>query len=456
MKLWSGMLSGELDKSAEKFNSSINVDKRLVFYDIKASIAHAKMLEETKIIKDFEAEKIISGLENLEDKLKKQKITINLESEDIHTFIEGELVKEIGDIGKKLHTARSRNDQVTTDLRLYLRDEIENIKKLLEEYIKVILKLANENLDTIMPGFTHLQKAQAVTFAHHIMAYAMMGLRDIERIKDYKKRLNSLPLGACALAGTTYNIDREFTKEILEFDSIMQNSMDAVSDRDYVMELQSIISIISIHLSRLSEEIVIWSSQAFRFVEIDDRFSTGSSIMPQKKNPDMAELIRSKSARIIGNMNQSFIMMKALGLSYSKDMQEDKESIFNSIDNIEISLKVMTGMLDTIKINKSMMLKSCEDGYLNATDVADYLVKKGVAFRNAHHISAHLVKKAMDMEVSLSDLKLEYYKEESDKFNEDIYDFINLKKTVESRKSLGGPAKAEVKRQISYVEDKLI
>lgn len=268
MKLWSGMLSGELDKSAEKFNSSIDVDKRLVFYDIKASIAHAKMLGKTKIIKDFETDKIISGLEILEDKLKKGKITINLESEDIHTFIEGELVKEIGDIGKKLHTARSRNDQVTTDLRLYLRDEIENIKKLLEEYIKVILKLANENLDTIMPGFTHLQKAQAVTFAHHIMAYAMMGLRDIERIKDYKKRLNSLPLGACALAGTTYNIDREFTKEILEFDSIMQNSMDAVSDRDYVMELQSIISIISIHLSRLSEEIVIWSSQAFRFVEI--------------------------------------------------------------------------------------------------------------------------------------------------------------------------------------------
>ena len=455
MKLWSGMLSGDLDKFAEEFNSSIKIDQRLVFDDIKGSIAHVKMLKKTQIIEADQADEIIMGLQIIKQKLLDGKLEIDLSSEDIHSFIESALIKEIGEVGKKMHTARSRNDQVTTDLRLHLRDEVENIGSILKEYLKILCEVADKNKETIMPGYTHLQAAQPLTFAHHLMAYAMMGLRDLERLEDLKKRINSSPLGACALAGTTYPIDREFTARELGFESLMQNSMDAVSDRDYILELQSVLSIIGIHLSRLSEELIIWSSQPYHFVSIDDKFSTGSSIMPQKKNPDMAELIRSKSAKLIGNMNQSFVMLKGLPLAYSKDMQEDKESIFDSVDTIKISLQVMAGQIKSLKVNKEKMLEACKDGFLNATDLADYLVNKGENFRDAHHISARLVKYGIENNKTLDEIDLDIYKDESDLFDEDIYQEIDIIKCVNERKSLGGPAKKEVERQIAFVLEKL-
>ena len=449
------MLSGDLDKFAEEFNSSIKIDQRLVFDDIKGSIAHVKMLKERKIIKASEAEQIIDGLTSIYQKLLDGKLEIDLRSEDIHTFVEASLIEEIGDLGKKMHTARSRNDQVTADLKLNLREESQKISDLLKEYINSLCEKAKENTEAIMPGYTHLQAAQPVTFAHHLMAYAMMGLRDLDRLKDFQKRINESPLGACALAGTTYPIDREFTARELGFESLMQNSMDAVSDRDYILELQSVLSIIAIHLSRLAEELIIWSSQPFSFVSIDDEFSTGSSIMPQKKNPDMAELIRSKAARLIGNMNQSFVMMKGLPLAYAKDMQEDKESIFNSIDTIKISLKIMAGQMSSLKVNKKRMLKACKDGFLNATDLADYLVNKGMSFRDAHHISARLVKYAIDNGMVLEDISLDVYKKESNLFSNDIYEAIDIINCLNKRNSLGGPSKKEVQRQIEFVMERI-
>lgn len=449
------MLTGDLDKFAEEFNSSIKIDQRLIFDDINGSIAHVKMLKKTEILKADEADQIIDGLKSIYQKIMDGTLKVDLTSEDIHTFVEGVLIEEIGEVGKKMHTARSRNDQVTTDLKLNLRDESIEIAGLLKKYINSLCEKAKENTATIMPGYTHLQAAQPVTFAHHLMAYAMMGLRDLERLEDAKRRINESPLGACALAGTTYPIDREFTARELGFESVMQNSMDAVSDRDYILELQSVLSIIAIHLSRLSEELIIWSSQPYHFVKIDDKFSTGSSIMPQKKNPDMAELIRSKSARLIGNMNQSFVMMKGLPLAYSKDMQEDKEAIFSSIDTIKMTLEVMTGQILSLTANKEKMLKACKDGYLNATDVADYLVNKGVSFRDAHHISARLVKYGIDNDKSLDEIDLSVYKSESDLFEADIYQEIDIIKCVNERTSLGGPAKDEVIRQINFVLEKI-
>lgn len=449
------MLDGRLDQDAEDFNSSIKIDKKLVYDDIRGSIAHVKMLGEKDIIKKEEAGKIIEGLETIEEKIKDKTLEIDPTSEDIHTFIEGALIDEIGDLGKKMHTARSRNDQVTTDLKLFIRRESFEITSLLKAYSKSLTDLAKDNTETIMPGFTHLQAAQPVSFAHHLMAYAAMNYRDIKRMEDFVKRLNELPLGACALAGTTYDIDRDLVAEELGFDSVMVNSMDAVSDRDYILELGSILSIIGIHLSRFAEELIIWSSKSYNFVDIDDKFATGSSIMPQKKNPDMAELVRGKSARLIGNMNQAFVMMKSLSLSYAKDMQEDKEFIFDSIDTIKISLKIMAGQVETLAVNCENMLKACKLGYLDATDVADYLVKKGLAFRDAHHISARLVKCAMDKNISLDDLSLEVYKEESDLFEEDIYEAIDLKKCLKERKSKGGPAPSEVLREIKNLEDRI-
>lgn len=456
MKLWSGMLSGNLDKTAEEFNSSIKIDKRMVYEDIEASIAHVQMLCYKEILNKKDSQKIIDGLKKIKKCLEEGKLDIDLSFEDIHSFVEFKLIEEIGEAGKKMHTARSRNDQVTTDLKLYLRKETYKISGLLANYLNAIIHLAENNLSTIMPGYTHLQAAQPISFAHHILSYAFMGLRDIDRLNDYKKRLNELPLGACALAGTTYNIDRKYTAKLLGFDKVMENSIDAVSDRDYILELQSILSIIGIHLSRLAEELIIWSSQPFNFVIIDDKYSTGSSIMPQKKNPDMAELIRAKTGRLIGNMNQSFIMLKGLPLAYSKDMQEDKESIFDSVDTIKISLTVMTGMLAELKINKEKMLNACKDGYINATDLADYLTSKKVPFRDAHHIAARLVKKAKSENKTLEELDLGCYKEESEKFEKDVYEFINLENIVEKRSSRGGPAKSEVKKQIDFIKENLI
>lgn len=455
MKLWSGMLDGSLDKDAEDFNSSIKIDKRLVFDDIKESIAHVKMLGKQGIIGKEEAEKIIAGLEIIEEKLKEKTLEIDMTCEDIHTFVEGALISEIGEVGKKMHTARSRNDQVTTDLKLFIRREGLEIIKYLKLYSESLTDLAKDHTDTLMPGYTHLQAAQPVSFAHHLMAYVFMNLRDISRIKDYIKRLNQLPLGACALAGTTYDIDRDFVANELGFDSVMGNSMDAVSDRDYVMELGSILSIIAVHLSRLAEEIINWASPAYKFIEIDDKFATGSSIMPQKKNPDMAELIRGKAARLIGNMNQAFVMMKALPLSYAKDMQEDKEFIFDSIDTIKSCLKIMAGQIQSLNVNKDKMLEACKIGFLNATDLADYLVKKQVAFRDAHHIAARLVKYAIEKNLTLEDLDLATYKKESDLFEEDVYEAIDLKTCLKNRKSFGGPGPEEVLKQIAYVEGKI-
>lgn len=455
MKLWSGMLTGELDKLAEEFNDSIKIDKRLVYCDIEGSIAHVEMLGKNNIISDEEKDEIITGLSSIYKDLKEGKVEVDESYEDIHTFVEARLIEEIGPVGKKMHTARSRNDQVTTDFKLYLRNKCENILEDTKDYITSLVTLAEKNTKTIMPGYTHLQAAQAVTFAHHLMAYAMMGLRDIERIESFRKRMNELPLGACALAGTTYDIDRDFVKEKLGFTSLMQNSMDAVSDRDYVIELSSIISLISIHLSRLSEELIIFSSQPYSFVRIDDKYSTGSSIMPQKKNPDMAELIRAKAARLISNTNQSMVMMKGLPLAYSKDMQEDKEGIFESIDTIRAMLKIMAGQIESLKVNKEKMLAASKEGYLNATDLADYLVGKNLPFRDAHHISARLVKYAMEKDLCLEDLPLEIYKNESDLFEEDIYQAIDLYTSVNKRDSLGGPSEKEVLRQIAYVKEKL-
>ncbi|MDY6065636.1 MAG: argininosuccinate lyase [Finegoldia sp.] len=455
MKLWQGMLSGELDKQAEEFNSSIKIDKRMVMEDIDGSIAHSKMLAKQKILSDEDVDSIITGLEGIKKDLKEGKLEVDLAQEDIHTFVEGELTSRIGEAGKKMHTARSRNDQVTTDLKLCLRSEIYEIQDILKDFIKALVKKAEENTETVMPGYTHLQAAQPVSFAHHLMAYAMMGLRDIDRLEDCNKRMKESPLGACALAGTSYDTDRNYEADLMGFDSIMQNSMDAVSDRDYVMEMQAVLGIIAVHLSRLSEELIIWSSQPYHFVTIDDMFSTGSSIMPQKKNPDMAELIRGKTARLIGNINQAYIMVKGLPLAYSKDLQEDKQSIFESIDIVKICLMVMTGMMDTLKVNDKRMLSAAKYGYLNATDIADYLVKKGLAFRDAHHIAARLVAKATEDEKTLDDLDLDTYKEESDLFENDIYGAIDLKTSLNSRKSLGGPSPCEVKRQIKYVKEKL-
>ena len=455
MKLWSGMLDGNLDKDAEIFNSSIKIDQRLIFDDIAGSLAHVKMLGKQKIIEKDEMEKIIAGLKKIQEKIKSNSLEIDPSSEDIHTFVEKSLIDEIGEVGKKMHTARSRNDQVTTDLKLFVRRESLIIIELLKTYSKSLTGLAKNHTETIMPGYTHLQAAQPVSFAHHLMAYAFMNLRDISRMEDYLKRLKELPLGACALAGTTYDIDRDFVAKELGFEMVMGNSMDAVSDRDYIMELASILSIIAVHLSRFSEEIISWASPAYKFIEIDDKFATGSSIMPQKKNPDMAELIRGKAARLIGNMNQSFVMMKALPLSYAKDMQEDKEFIFDSIDTIKISLKIMAGQIKTLKVNKENMLKACEDGFLNATDVADYLVKKGQNFRDAHHIAARLVKYAIEKNLTLDELDIAIYKKESDLFEDDIYQAIDLKTCLKMRKSKGGPAPEEVLKQIGFVEEKI-
>lgn len=454
MKLRSGMLDGKLNKDAETFNSSIGVDQRLVFEDIKGSKAHVKMLGKQGIIKKDEAEKILKGLNSIEEKLQAKTLEIDLSSEDIHTFVEGALIDEVGEVGKKMHTARSRNDQVTTDLKLFLKRESHEIIELLKIYTKSLTDLAKDHTETIMPGFTHLQAAQPVSFAHHLMAYAFMNLRDIGRMEDYIKRLNELPLGACALAGTSYNIDRNFVANELGFDSVMGNSMDAVSDRDYIMELSSVLSIIAVHLSRLAEEIINWASPAYKFIDLDDEFATGSSIMPQKKNPDMAELIRGKSARLIGNMNQVFVMMKALPLSYAKDMQEDKEFIFDSVDTIKSCLKIMAGQIKSLTVNKENMLKACRDGFLNATDVADYLVKKGQNFRDAHHIAARLVKYAIEKNLTLEELDLGVYKQESNLFEDDIYQAIDLKTCLKNRNSKGGPAPEEVLRQISYIEVK--
>ena len=453
MAMWEGRFKKELDSKVNIFNSSISIDKRLYKHDIIASIAHTTMLGEKNIISKNESEKIINGLKDILSDLEKGNLLFNSSSEDIHMFIEEELTKRIGDTGKRLHTARSRNDQVTTDLRLYLKDETNSLIDYLKKLIISLTNKAQDNLKTIMPGYTHLQRAQPTTLAHHLMAYVEMLLRDLERLNECYKRININPLGSCALAGTTHNIDRFLTSKILGFDRPCMNSLDGVSDRDYVLELSSILSIIMIHLSRFSEEIVLWSSWEFKFIELDDAFSTGSSIMPQKKNPDITELIRGKAGRVIGNLNTLLITMKGLPLAYNKDMQEDKEAIFSSIDTVKICISTLIPMIDTMTIIKDNMLNAAKKGFINATDVADYLVKKGMPFRQAYKITGSIVADCIDKNTTLDELNISEYKQYSELFENDIYKEIDLINCVNNRKSFGGPNPELVKKHIEYTKN---
>lgn len=452
MAMWEGRFKKEIDFRTNDFNSSISIDKRLYKHDIMGSIAHATMLGETGIIDKSESKKIVDGLNGILSDLESGILLFDLNSEDIHMFIEEELTKRIGDTGKRLHTARSRNDQVTTDLRLYLRDECESISKLLKKLIYSLIDKSEDNLDTIMPGYTHLQRAQPTTLAHHLMAYVDMILRDLDRLNECVCRININPLGSCALAGTTHDIDRFLTSKLLGFSEPCSNSLDGVSDRDYVLELASILSIIMVHLSRFSEEIILWSSWEFKFIELDDAFSTGSSIMPQKKNPDIPELIRGKSSRVIGNLNTLLIMMKGIPLAYNKDMQEDKEAIFDSIDTVNKCISTLIPMIDSMTILKDNMLEASKKGFINATDVADYLVKKGMPFRKAYKITGSIVSKCIDDNVILDDLKLDEYKKYSELFDEDIYKAIDLKECINNRKSFGCPNPKLVKKHIIFVK----
>jgi argininosuccinate lyase len=448
MKLWSGRFSKNTDKLVDDFHSSISFDCRLYKYDIKGSIAHAKMLGKTGIISMEESSKIQKGLLKILDEIERGKVEFETDAEDIHMNIEKLLIEKIGDTGKKLHTGRSRNDQIALDIRMYLKDEITNITTLLIKLEKTLIEISNKNLDTIMPGYTHLQRAQPITLAHHIMSYFMMFKRDLQRLKDCYKRTDSMPLGSGALAGTTYNLDRNFVKEELGFSMITENSLDAVSDRDFVIELSSCISLIMIHLSRFSEEIILWSSLEYYFIELDDSYSTGSSIMPQKKNPDIAELVRGKSGRVIGNNMSLLTVMKSLPLAYNKDMQEDKEAIFDSVDTIKMCLPIFTKMLSTININKESMYKKAQGGFTNATDLADYLVKKGIPFRDAHKIIGEMVSSCIKNNKSLSDLTMDELNSFSKLIENDIYEEISLEKCVSQRNLPGGPAKESVLKSI--------
>ena len=450
-KMWEGRTNGVTDSLADEFNSSISFDKRMFEQDIKGSIVHCSMLAKQGIIQNNDAEKIIEELGNILDDIKSGTLVIGNDSEDIHMFVESVLTNRLGDVGKKLHTARSRNDQVALDLRMNLRDEINGIIKLLKSLIGVICEKAKENKTNICPGYTHLQRAQPITFGHHLLAYAMMFLRDIDRLKDCKIRLNVSPIGSCALAGTTYNTDRFFEAEQLGFSKPCENSIDGVSDRDYVVELLSDISIIMMHLSRFSEEIILWSSLEFKFVELSDAYTTGSSIMPQKKNSDMAELVRGKTGRVYGDLIGILTTLKGLPLAYNKDMQEDKEGIFDAVDTVKMCIKVFTGMLDTMKTLPENMKKAAQKGFINATDLADYLVKKGESFRNAYKISGRIVNDCINNGLILENYPIEKYKEFSNLFDNDVYTAIDLNECVNKRISYGGTSIKSVENQIEYV-----
>jgi len=448
MKLWGGRFQKKTDKSVDDFNSSIRFDSRMYKEDIEGSIAHAKMLGKCNIIPKEDSELIQKTLLEILSDIEEGKIEFEVDAEDIHMNIEKILISRIGETGKKLHTARSRNDQVALDIRMYLRKEAKNIIIMVSELEKTLLNIAEKHTDTIMPGYTHLQRAQPVTFSHHLMAYFQMFRRDIERLQDCLKRINIMPLGSCALAGTTYNLDRNMVAEELGFDGITENSIDGVSDRDFVIEMASCLSILMMHLSRFSEEIILWSSHEFSFIELDDAYSTGSSIMPQKKNPDVAELVRGKTGRVYGNLMALLTVMKALPLAYNKDMQEDKESIFDSIDTVKMCLPVFTSMLKTMKIKKENMYRAAQGGFINATDVADYLVKKGIPFRSAHEIVGKMVYFCIQQRKSIEELSLDELKSFSDVIDQDIYEEISLEKCVSSRNVPGGPAAGRVKETI--------
>lgn len=448
-QLWKGRFKKELAKETNDFNSSIKFDCRMFEEDIKGSIAHATMLGATGIIDKSESEKIVNGLGDILDDIKSGKLEIDMEAEDIHTFVEGELTARLGQTGKRLHTARSRNDQVALDIRLVLRKEIDEISEKIKELISVLCNKAEENKYTIMPGYTHLQRAQPITFAHHLMAYSSMLCRDLDRLGDVKRRMNVLPLGSGALAGTTYPLDRNMVADLLGFDEVSSNSLDGVSDRDFCIELASALSLIMVHLSRFSEEIIMWCSWEFKFVELDDAFSTGSSIMPQKKNPDIAELVRGKSGRVFGDLTTLLTVMKGIALAYNKDMQEDKEAIFDAVDTVKMCLNAFTPMIDTMTVLKDNMRNAAAKGFINATDCADYLVGKGLPFRDAYKATGELVALCIDKGLTLETLPIEEYKNVCEMFDDDVYTAINLEKCVNDRLVEGGPSKQSVDAQIA-------
>ncbi len=452
-KMWAGRFSKELDKRVNDFNSSISFDARMYRQDIRGSIAHATMLGDTGIIDKGESEKIVEGLNGILNDIDSGKLLFDPNAEDIHMFVEQVLTERLGDTGKRLHTARSRNDQVALDIRMYLRDEIMAIIPMLKNLAETLCRIAEENLDTVMPGYTHLQRAQPITLAHHLMAYANMLARDIDRLADTYKRMNVMPLGSGALASTTYPIDRRQVSALLGFDDITQNSLDGVSDRDFCIEFCSALSILMMHLSRLSEEIVMWCSWEFKFIELDDAYSTGSSIMPQKKNPDITELIRGKTGRVYGDLNTLLVMMKGIPLAYNKDMQEDKEAIFDAVDTAKLCLETVTPMLATMRVNRDNMRNAAARGFINATDCADYLVKKGMPFRDAYKITGTLVALCIEKNTTLEKLPIEEYKKLCGTFEEDVYEAIKLETCVNMRKAEGGPAPESVKKQIEFVRN---
>ncbi len=452
-KMWAGRTDGATEKLADDFNSSIRFDSRMFRQDIAGSIAHTAMLKAQGIITAADAEALTDGLSGILEDLESGALPIDMDCEDIHMFVEQVLTQRIGDVGKKLHTARSRNDQVALDTRLYLRGEIDAITAMIRELIAAVTEKAEEYKDAIMPGYTHLQRAQPVTFGHHLMAYAMMLLRDMDRLADCRKRMNQSPIGCCALAGTTYPIDRRYEASLMGFDGVCRNSLDGVSDRDFCVELMSAIAVLMMHLSRFSEEIILWSSWEFKFIELSDAYTTGSSIMPQKKNPDMAELVRGKTGRVYGDLMALLTTLKGLPLAYNKDMQEDKEGVFDACDTVKMCLQVFAGMIQTLTANRQNMKRAAQKGFINATDLADYLVKKGLPFRSAYKISGQLVAHCIQNNLVLEELPLEVYQSYSPLFAQDLYEAIDLMTCVDKRTSEGGTCVASVESQIHYVKE---
>lgn len=454
-KMWVGVTSGETSEIADCFNSSIGFDCRMYREDITGSVAHAKMLSKQGIITEDEKDEIVKGLENILSDLENGTLKIDPSCEDIHMFVEQVLTERIGEGGKKLHTARSRNDQVALDLRMYLRRETDAVAELTKKAAETVLNKAEEYADAVMPGYTHLQRAQPILFGHHLLAYCMMFLRDLSRLKDCRRRMNLSPIGACALAGTTYDTDRRFEAKLLGFDGICQNSVDAVSDRDFAVELMSDISVLQMHLSRFCEELTLWCSWEFKFVTLSDSFTTGSSIMPQKKNPDMAELIRGKTGRVYGDLMSLLTALKGLPLAYNKDMQEDKEAVFDSVDTVKACLGIFIPMVESMVANRENMIKAAQNGFINATDLADYLVRKGLPFRTAYKAAGQAVARCSKLGKVLETLPLEEYKAVSEVIGSDVYEDIDLVNCVKRRISEGGTGPESVRKQIEYVREKL-
>ncbi len=452
-KMWEGRFSKALDQQADDFNSSVHFDCRMFRQDIRGSMAHAAMLAAKGIIGQDDADTIVAGLESILQDMESGELSVDMTAEDIHMFVEAELTKRLGDVGKKLHTARSRNDQVAVDIRLYLREEADQIIGMLKDLLEAILYQAKQHKTTIMPGYTHLQRAQPITFAHHLMAYGMMFSRDIERIQDAVKRMNVNPLGSCALAGTTYNTDRYMTAKALGFDGITLNSIDGVSDRDFCVELLSAFATVMMHLSRFSEEVILWASWEFKFIELDDSYTTGSSIMPQKKNPDIAELVRGKTGRVYGDLMAMLTVLKGIPLAYNKDMQEDKESVFDAVDTVKQCLTVFPPMLKTLKALPGNMLKAAQKGFINATDLADYLTKKGIPFRTAYKLVGQIVAYCIANNKVLEEMDIAEYQSFHTLFEQDVFAAIDLRNCVESRISAGGTNQASIEEQIKFIEN---